>query len=552
MPRLEQVSGDLSFTADSVGSRGITGQFLGGPLTVGVATGEDAVEILAQGQATAAGVAPWLGDAWSRRLSGRTSWRGQILMQRGGSRVQIESELVGLGSTLPAPLAKSPQQPLPLLVRQRPTADGWHSEIQLGKILGATWRTRGEHEFERGEIRLGGPAQLPGEPGLRLAGRATALALSEWFALLPDDDGGSLPISSIDLTLGNLDMMGRRFSDVRLQGRNRNGLLRTSISGGGIDGNVTYRPAGEQMPRLSAQFRQLIIPEASGSVGDLVAGGMSTADLPVVDLSVEDFRLAGRELGQLYAVVRGAPQGLTFDRLELRNPDSVLTMSGVWHKAGRSETHADLRLEISDVGKALARFGFPGAMSRGSAVFDGEVTWDGSPADFAVRSLAGSVEFVAKKGQFLKIDPGAAKLLGVLSLQSLPRRLSFDFRDIFNDGFAFDQISATMRVAKGVVYSDDFQMVGPAAKVNMSGLARLDAETVQLRVKVFPRLTEGVAVAGALIAGPLAGVGALAAQKILRDPIEEASSREYLVTGPWREPEVQKLTKPKAEFRQGE
>ncbi|MDP2056313.1 MAG: AsmA-like C-terminal region-containing protein, partial [Thiobacillus sp.] len=72
----------------------------------------------------------------------------------------------------------------------------------------------------------------------------------------------------------------------------------------------------------------------------------------------------------------------------------------------------------------------------------------------------------------------------------------------------------------------------------------LNQESVQLRVKVIPKLSEGVAVAGALIGGPLAGLGALAAQKLLRDPFEEAISREYMVTGPWQTPDVRKLTKP--------
>lgn len=134
----------------------------------------------------------------------------------------------------------------------------------------------------------------------------------------------------------------------------------------------------------------------------------------------------------------------------------------------------------------------------------------------------------------------------MLSLQSLPRRLNFDFRDIFNEGYAFDDIGATLRIARGVVYSDDFKMRGPAAKVNMSGLADLNQETVQLRVKVIPKLSEGVAVAGALLGGPLAGVGALAAQKLLRDPIEEVISQEYMVTGAWQAPDVQRLSKAKA------
>ena len=134
----------------------------------------------------------------------------------------------------------------------------------------------------------------------------------------------------------------------------------------------------------------------------------------------------------------------------------------------------------------------------------------------------------------------------MLSLQSLPRRLNFDFRDIFNSGFAFDDMSATLRIARGVVYSDDFKMRGPAAKVGMSGLADLNRESVQLRVKVVPKLSEGVAVAGALIGGPIAGVGALAAQKLLRDPVEEAISQEYMVTGPWLAPDVKRLSKTQA------
>jgi len=83
----------------------------------------------------------------------------------------------------------------------------------------------------------------------------------------------------------------------------------------------------------------------------------------------------------------------------------------------------------------------------------------------------------------------------------------------------------------------------------MSGLADLNQESVQLRVKVIPKLSEGVAVAGALIAGPLAGVGALAAQKLLRDPIEEAISQEYMVTGAWQSPDVKRLSRDKADVQ---
>src|SRR5512139_413368 len=546
LPQLDQVRGAIDFTGHTLASQALTAQFLGGPLRIDTATRDGQVQILAQGRATAAGLTSWLGAARGERLSGQAAWRGQIDLPPTGGLIRVESDLVGLGSSLPAPLAKAADQPLPVRVTRQPLANAQLYEVQLGKTLGAVWRM-GEGRFERGEIRFGGgPAAIPHEPGLRLAGNGHGLDISGWVALLPGDGKReeALRLSSIDLGFDSFDLMGRRYLDVRLQGRARNGLLRTQVTGREMNGVVSYRPAaGEQPARVSAQFKQLTIPPKEPVTGAAVAIGAKASDFPVLDVTVEDFRLQDRALGRLEAVARGAPQGLVIEKLQLTHADSVFGMSGLWHDKGLSETRADLSLKVLDAGKFLARFGYPDTMNRGSADIQGNAAWEGSPADFSFHTLAGELAFKAKGGQFLKVEPGAGKLLGVLSLQSLRRRLNFDFRVIFNEGYAFDDISATLRIARGVVYSDDFRMRGPAAKVNMSGLADINKEAVQLRVKVIPKLSEGVAVAGALIAGPLAGVGALAAQKLLRDPVEAAISQEYMVTGPWQAPDVKKLAK---------
>ena len=144
------------------------------------------------------------------------------------------------------------------------------------------------------------------------------------------------------------------------------------------------------------------------------------------------------------------------------------------------------------------------------------------------------------------MDPGIGKLLGVLSLQALPRRIGLDFRDVFSDGFAFDEISGTMRLSRGVVYSDDFRMQGPAAQVAMSGLVDINAETQQLRVAVAPKLSESVALAGTLIGGPIVGLGALAVQKLLKDPLGQAATFEYRVTGAWADPVVTRIARKSA------
>lgn len=547
LPRLDRVRGAIDFTGHTVAAQGVVAQFLGGPLRVDAATRDGEVQIVAQGRATAAGMRPLLGEAWGTRLTGQAAWRGEIGLQTASERIRVESDLVGLGSSLPAPLSKPADQPLPLRISSQPLANTRLNEVLLGQTVGVVWRSVGG-QFERGEIRFGGPATLPREGGLRLAGTGQGLDISGWTALLAAGAQGkpAPALSSIDLGFGALDVLGRRYRDVRVQGGMRAGQLRAEVTGRGMSGVLSYLPEAAGQPgRVSAQFRQLTIPARDSGAGAAAGVDIDASDFPVLDLAVDDFRLQELELGRLEAVARGAPEGTVIERLRLTHADSVFDMSGLWHDDGLSETRADLNLKVLDAGRFLTRFGYPDTMSRGIVEVQGHAAWEGSPADFSFRTLAGQLDLKARGGQFLKVEPGAGKLLGVLSLQSLRRRLSFDFRDIFNEGYAFDDIGATLRIARGVVYSDDFRMRGPAAKVNMSGLADLNQETVQLRMKVIPKLSEGVAVAGALIAGPLAGVGALAAQKLLRDPVEEVISQEYMVTGPWAAPEVNKLPRGK-------
>jgi uncharacterized protein (TIGR02099 family) len=549
LPSLEQVRGEIEFTERGLSARAIGAELLGGPVRIDVVNQASAVQVTAQGTATAAGMAPWLGAGWGRRLAGQAAWRGRIDLLPQGEQLRIESDLAGLASSLPAPLGKPAAQPLAFVLSGQTLADGAQREVKLGSLIDAVWRSHPDGRFARGEVRFGEAAALPAEPGLRVVGSGRGLDLSGWAALLPKGEAGeaALPLSLIDLRFDTFDLAGRRFQDVRLQGRNRAGQFRAQVSGRELNGVLSYRPAGAQPARVTALFKQLTVPDAApaaaGGAPDGAGLELKAADFPQMELTVEDFRLQARALGRLEIVAQGAPQGLVFDKLQLTHPDSVFRMSGVWHDGGLSETQAELSLSVQDAGKMLTRFGYADTLKRGRAEIHGSARWSGSPADFGFSSLAGQVDFKAEAGQFLKINPGAGKLLGVLSLQSLPRRLSFDFRDIFDKGYAFDDIGATLRIARGVVYSDDFRMKGPAAKVNMSGLADLNRESVQLRIKVIPKLSEGVAVAGALIGGPLAGVGVLAAQKLLQDPIEEASSQNFMVTGSWLAPEVARLNR---------
>jgi uncharacterized protein YhdP len=74
----------------------------------------------------------------------------------------------------------------------------------------------------------------------------------------------------------------------------------------------------------------------------------------------------------------------------------------------------------------------------------------------------------------------------------------------------------------------------------MAGTVNLAEERQDLRVRVLPQLSTGVAIAGAMV-NPAVGLAALIAQRVLGDPVEQIAAVEYKVTGTWTEPHLERI-----------
>src|SRR5213076_2005444 len=215
------------------------------------------------------------------------------------------------------------------------------------------------------------------------------------------------------------------------------------------------------------------------------------ASIPALDIVAERFELFNKPLGRLELVANNA-QALAgrewrINRLSLANPDGELKASGKWvTKDGKSNTGINFTLDIVDAGRLLDRLGFPETLRRGKGKLSGDIAWSGLPYSLDLPSLSGQFQMNVESGQFLKQDPGAAKLLGVLSLQALPRLLKLDFHDVFSEGLAFDGISANAMIMHGVLKTDNLKMHGVAATVLMDGTADIANESTNLHVVVIP------------------------------------------------------------------
>jgi len=207
-------------------------------------------------------------------------------------------------------------------------------------------------------------------------------------------------------------------------------------------------------------------------------------------------------------------------------------------------TTLDFSIDIVDAGNLLTRVGIKDALKGGSGTFGGKVQWRGSPFDIDVQTLSGDLQLSLGEGAFLRVDPGVAKLIGVLNLSALPKRLTGDFRDVFGEGFAFDTIRGSMAIDKGIARTDDLTMHGTQANVTLRGEADLGRETQRLRVEVVPEFNAGLAsvAVGAMI-NPVIGLGTLAAQYVLRGPLQQALAVNVDINGSWTDPEVRESSR---------
>ncbi|PKO88952.1 MAG: TIGR02099 family protein [Betaproteobacteria bacterium HGW-Betaproteobacteria-10] len=547
LPPLTQVNGQLLITEKSVTAQGITGQVFGGPLKVQVNNVGDKVAVVATGTAKIAEVSKHFAFPLTEHLTGSAGWKADISIRKRNADFVIQSDLRGINSPLPVPLNKIASAPLPLRI-ERSTLDAQREQYRI--TLGAVAQglvIRRQENWERGVLALGDAEPRLPENGLAVRVAAPVIDADAWKNFLPQaasstltglepgDDNG-LALSVVTLKTPRLKLLGRDFEQVETNLRPRGNGWQISLNSRDAVGELFWNNAAEGW--LEGNFKRLVVrPLTEMGEGEVSA----LNSLPGMSLSVDDFRLGDKVLGRLELKARNDKGAWRLDTLSLQNPDGALKGRATWTNVGRHLTSLNFDLEARDAGKLLERLGYVDAVRRGSAKMSGDLQWNGPLTSIHYPSLTGQMAVNAAKGQFNKLEPGVGKLLGLISLQSLPRRLTLDFRDIFSDGLAFDRIEGKLSVKKGIMRTvEPLQINGPAAQIEIQGEADLKNETQDLQVLVRPELGGVAAVGAATLLNPVVGAAALLANTVLKNPISRLFSYRYHVTGTWTEPLVNK------------
>ncbi|MET0210342.1 MAG: AsmA-like C-terminal region-containing protein, partial [Burkholderiaceae bacterium] len=395
------------------------------------------------------------------------------------------------------------------------------------------------------------PATTPARPAG--AGAASAEASQSY-----------LP-TRIDLRAREITVEGRALHNLSLQGTRNGAVWRGTVDSTELAGLLEYRqPVGAGAGLVYARLSRLSIAAAQASAVETLLDEQP-GSIPALDIVVEDFELKGRKLGKLEieATNRGGAAATSvrewrLNKLALTMPEAKFNATGNWAAidaqatpAGmprparaapeRRRTVMNFKLDIGDAGQLLTRLGMKDVVRAGKGRMEGQVAWLGSPLGLDYPSMQGNFHVDVASGQFLKADPGLAKLLGVLSLQSLPRRLTLDFRDVFSQGFPFDFLRGDVTIQQGVAATNNLQMKGVNAAVLMEGKADLARETQDLRVVVVPEITAGTAALVATAINPVVGLGTFIAQWLLSRPLSAAATQEFQIEGTWVDPKITRV-----------
>ena len=474
--------------------------------------------------------------------------------------LHISSDLEGLISSLPHPLAKAAE-------RREDFAAELHFP-ERGRIELRAALARGLEAYmdfaagddgwqlSQGTVALAGaPLQERPVDGIALSAYIDRLEFSDWLTAFAGESAPAEPalvrqgrwqdmFDSAELMVSELRMFGFRFTDTDIRAAFGDDAWDVEIAGPWLEGRLTVPYELDGPNGINATLDRLLLIEALEGAEDSDDEGLdvSPLDFPAFKGTVDDFALGILRLGHLDVDVRRTDKGLETRRLNTRAESFSIEASGDWQvvdSAQRSRLH--MEFASTDVQDTLVRLGYSPFIDATSAKMVSDLLWEGAPGMAAIEASTGEIELVISNGVVNEIDAGGGRVLGLLSITSLPRRMALDFSDMTEDKLAFEKISGNFRMDFGDAWTCNLGLTGEVADMAFVGRAGMRAQDYSQVAVVRPHVSNLMPVPAAFLGGPTLGVAALLVSQIFKKPLSGIGESYYTIDGPWADPVVARV-----------
>ncbi|MFM5843058.1 YhdP family protein [Aeromonas sanarellii] len=497
-------------------------------------------------------------------LQGNSNWAGSLGLTLPEDKpfsfqLALDSSLQGMGLDLPAPLAKAAGARLPLKV----TARGRDGSADLRAVLGADVDMQGRLVYGEGAPYMSRVRVNVGQPGARvIQDRPMLLAINQqqadvagwlgrltrWLpgkgqettsnavvgpAFLPQEwwvdgqlaraDIGTATLKAVHFTVGPV----QQATEVMIDSPDVMGVVRL--------------PLTDRQP-IDARFARI---HWSGKGSDLSPDPDARQDKAIMDsipwlrFSCVDCRFGELPLGEVKGELVPGANRLDLKGLEMRLAGSTLRGGAEWLARGsQMQTRARLHLDTPNSELLLKRLGFTSPIGDAPGKLALDLNWRDTPYRLSLPTLAGSADYQLEGGTLREVNDKGARLLSLLSLDSLLRKLRLDFRDVFDKGFYFESMSASAKVSQGVVENKDFYMKGAAGNLRGEGIADLVRWQLDYDLSFSPNLGGTLPVVAAFSLTPITGLYVLALSKLLEPVVDVVTRIDFRVSGPLDDPRL--------------
>ncbi|EHH7581054.1 AsmA2 domain-containing protein [Escherichia coli] len=569
---LKNLSGKFSFINGDLQSEPLTASWFNQPLNVDFSTKEGAkayqvaVNLNGNWQPAKTGVLP---EAVNEALSGSVAWDGKVgidLPYHAGAtyNVELNGDLKNVSSHLPSPLAKPAGEPLPVNVKVDGNLNSFDLTGQAGadNHFNSRWLLGQKLTLDRAIWAADSKTlpPLPEQSGVEL--NMPPMNGAEWLALFQkgaaESVGGAASFPQhITLRTPMLSLGNQQWNNLSIVSQPTANGTQVEAQGREINATLAMRNNAPWLANIKYLYYN---PSVAKTRGDSTPSSpfptterINFRGWPDAQIRCAECWFWGQKFGRIDSDITISGNTLTLTNGLIDTGFSRLTADGEWvNNPGNERTSLKGKLRGQKIDAAAEFFGVTTPIRQSSFNVDYDLHWRKAPWQPDEATLNGIIHTQLGKGEITEINTGhAGQLLRLLSVDALMRKLCFDFRDTFGEGFYFDSIRSTAWIKDGVMHTDDTLVDGLEADIAMKGSVNLVRRDLNMEAVVAPEISATVGVAAAFAVNPIVGAAVFAASKVLGPLWSKVSILRYHISGPLDDPQINEvLRQPRKEKAQ--
>jgi len=388
------------------------------------------------------------------------------------------------------------------------------------------------------------------------------LIASDFNLISTDDRASNLVWDTSTIKIENTTYLSRDYPSLNISWKSQKDIpLDIGIQNEDIQANVELVSAS--LVRVDVQKLNFITGESTDSVSlkskeeakSCPVKAEVKKPLPRIEFTGRDIYIHERKIESLQFVLKDSIERLEIEKMQGKFGNGAGSLDGSYiFVKSKNQSTMNLVLDSNNV-SAVTKFlkinkGFTGK----SAEVKLNVTWPGSLECFKTHQSTGDISFKLKEGAIEDVEPGFARLIGLLSVESLVRRLRLDLKDVTNKGMVYDEIKGSATLNASRLNLNEFKISAPSAKGNITGAVDITSQTFDLAAQITPKIGATVPTIAALAgsANPLAALAIYTVMKVIPGINENLVTYEYEVTGPWLDPIIKGKNQEKEQVNESE